>query len=1190
MRGGDAVTEARDVRRLRFALAEALAQAGTSRTAEALAELDRALTESGNAPSSARINFAAGQLLEITDPGSALERYVEGMDGEPQAIVRARALLLRPDLTASLPSLPSTVVDQAEAEARRNPSSDACLLAAGLLQHRGENERALDILRLAKDRGDAPQDEVLAQTAEILVDLDRIDEAWQLIEGRGLDVEARSLQLVQAKVHLLRGEFDNVLNDLERLEHGVADEPDLAVIKALSLLAQGRADDALDTLQPFDLPEALRARTAVYLARRDYRQAGQASWDLLRARAANVDALLLRAQIALEAVGSGEAEVGPADQGEPGAPFHRSDELDSARLLLGEVVKEADSLDLRSWWWRAQDVVRGSDGRYQFFRSELRLARGMTVTVDELDAVDLGTTTYLQDAALATRKAELFVVDEPARAAEAYTEAGDLFRDWIKDVERSFQCASRAYQLDPTLPHAINYAYGAINASYVDGVDITVAAERLQHGIAAVEPLVVGAALDDLRGLVRPIAVLNTRLTELSPEKVIDRSLRAAWLCVASLTLDSDDVYVSSALADRLTALDMYGAAMAFAHIAYDADSTDPYYLEALIAAVVNFSGTIEEAAPYLKRHAELSEAIEWRNSVELDCQLVAGNREAVSKGIERPLVSAAWAVNNAALGLALIQGIPETTTELSQALDTSAAGSPPDREATVGLACLLGRHEEAREQLAAAAASGNHTSWELDLMREKIEFAFDQGISNEDFLGRALALCVSPRSVRRLLNVHLPLLVAARERQKGPVPAVSADQRIVDARLQELERRREHWQTDVDQRDSLLSGLTRLWSALRVAGNISAVFDITRSLPRLDIDEMLSMVVEGISQAAVDRALADLPVQLVRSIADGTNTVDLKDLRLVLDGVVDQPLPRRLALALLDDHIGHGNLEPLTAALGDGQAEETVNEVVAAARSAKIDVEAWWRLDDRLATIQSTIEAVQDMIAGIRTSLLDMLCDLLGMNTPVSEDRSSYFSFIAGSDFIPDDTGPDWELFRDLIPAMRERIRRDTGFVMPGCTVRGDWRNPDSLWLTVYLGLMEAHRLPTHGFIQPAASAESHDLRDPLTGDPVVVERDDRPADSWTPLEFLMRHVERFARDHLAELVGPWHVRESAERVGEDVLELVTSSPAVFTNWLQLLRKAARAGTLQDADAAAHRIAEAVLGSEYSVHVRQPG
>jgi hypothetical protein len=324
-----------------------------------------------------------------------------------------------------------------------------------------------------------------------------------------------------------------------------------------------------------------------------------------------------------------------------------------------------------------------------------------------------------------------------------------------------------------------------------------------------------------------------------------------------------------------------------------------------------------------------------------------------------------------------------------------------------------------------------------------------------------------------------------------------------------------------------------------------------------------------------------------VKSIAGKTGALDRDGLRLVLDGVVDQPPPRRLAMALLDDRVADEKLELLAAEPGD-KIEQTVNELVQFARSAELDAEGWWMLDDRLAAIRTPADAVQDLIADTRTRLLGVLGALTGMNTTASVDRISYFSFKMGSDLVPSDTGPNWELFRELIPAMRERIRSDTGFSMPGCYVSRDRRSPDGLRLMIYLRLIEAHRLPTHGFIRPAAAGESHDLRDPMTGIPVVADDGaEVPAGSWTPLEFLMRYVERFAREHLAELVGPWHVRESAERFGGEALARVTSDPALFTKWLRLLRESARAADMREA--AVDRIAEEVLGPEYAAHARQP-
>ena len=160
-------------------------------------------------------------------------------------------------------------------------------------------------------------------------------------------------------------------------------------------------------------------------------------------------------------------------------------------------------------------------------------------------------------------------------------------------------------------------------------------------------------------------------------------------------------------------------------------------------------------------------------------------------------------------------------------------------------------------------------------------------------------------------------------------------DRRVADARLEELEPRRQQWQTELDQCDDLLSGLAQLWSALRLPGNISVVNEITRSLPRPAADKPLSSIIAGVGRAAQDKALVGFPARLVRSIAEGTDAIDRDGLRLALDDGFEQPLPRRLALALLDDRVENAKLEPLAAALGDGEVEQTVNELVEAARSA---------------------------------------------------------------------------------------------------------------------------------------------------------------------------------------------------------------------------------------------------------------
>jgi len=112
---------------------------------------------------------------------------------------------------------------------------------------------------------------------------------------------------------------------------------------------------------------------------------------------------------------------------------------------------------------------------------------------------------------------------------------------------------------------------------------------------------------------------------------------------------------------------------------------------------------------------------------------------------------------------------------------------------------------------------------------------------------------------------------------------------------------------------------------------------------------------------------------------------------------------------------------------------------------------------------------------------------------------------------------------------------------------------------------------------VRPARPSEHPDFVDPLTGQPVVVDTaaGGRSETHWTPLEFLVRHVESFVRAHIADLMDADDVTRYANLAGERITGHVFSDAAAYTRWLAALREAARDGELRDPIAAALLIAE---------------
>ena len=209
------------------------------------------------------------------------------------------------------------------------------------------------------------------------------------------------------------------------------------------------------------------------------------------------------------------------------------------------------------------------------------------------------------------------------------------------------------------------------------------------------------------------------------------------------------------------------------------------------------------------------------------------------------------------------------------------------------------------------------------------------------------------------------------------------------------------------------------------------------------------------------------------------------------------------------------------------------------------------------------------------------MLATIVGLDDQGYESTRSPFGLAIGTAFVPENTGPDWVLFSDLIPMMQASVLEDTGFTVPGCTVRADSRY-DTLRLLIYEAPLAALRLPTYGRFEPGGPDAP--VVDPLTGAPLGLALS--LAGGMTPLELLVRHVERFVRDHLPKLVNLSDVAQLDAAIGDDG-PAILGDARMAIECLDELRRLAQRGAFSDAPEVARRLrsgrdsisAEAYLG-----------
>ena len=201
-----------------------------------------------------------------------------------------------------------------------------------------------------------------------------------------------------------------------------------------------------------------------------------------------------------------------------------------------------------------------------------------------------------------------------------------------------------------------------------------------------------------------------------------------------------------------------------------------------------------------------------------------------------------------------------------------------------------------------------------------------------------------------------------------------------------------------------------------------------------------------GVTESLV-RALGDLAeIQLLSESPGASAGTFGRALALLPEGEQERVrllLERALAWELAGDHdAARRDIDTCADLIPAGEEAQTGSQLGTRIMSVLPDVDAYWRFDRALAEggRQLPCAALDEVRRGLG-GYLDARFGATG------RDPSEYagpplplpISLALGNALIPEDTGSDWELFRELLPAMRERLEAETGLLLPGVRVRSD-------------------------------------------------------------------------------------------------------------------------------------------------------
>ena len=260
--------------------------------------------------------------------------------------------------------------------------------------------------------------------------------------------------------------------------------------------------------------------------------------------------------------------------------------------------------------------------------------------------------------------------------------------------------------------------------------------------------------------------------------------------------------------------------------------------------------------------------------------------------------------------------------------------------------------------------------------------------------------------------------------------------------------------------------------------------------------------------------------------------------------------------------------------------------------RSLLRDPSHYWALDGFLESAgegPSTEEILRDNLAAMRRSFEGYLDEFYQLSAQSGESSPMIpvvtpVAVEIAKDLLPEDTGPEWSLFKTYIPQMRDRIERDLGVRTPGVRIRSDEGYlPTASYLImldevpIVLGSVQGDRrycpsppeaLRKLGIPGDAIVEASH----PLTGEPgswLGREHWDPTIKSGLelcgePLAFMVYHLEAVLRRNLADFLGVQEVENLLETWEHDkqepaLVQAALPEPASRLCFARVLRELAK-------------------------------
>lgn len=1114
------------VRSARFALAGALLSDDPPRTAEAVAQLTLAIDEPGGDPPAWRLAELAGAALQDADPAEALVHYLRSLRDRaaPDDVAHRvrewadtrRAGTLRPD-------------NRAVHRLLRDPTTEARrLLGARLLRELGSPAEALDVLRLI-DRDDA-RICVPAQEQEVwcLIELERFDEAARILGDRDrphqLDPEGRAY--LQAWLAYEQKDFAAALGHLERYD---GDSAEAEMMRNLALVGSGRASEVgWDDVETGDLTSAdiWMSRAVAALDVGDYERAQQAVSRAERDVPESLSVLLLRAQFYLE-----------GDRFAEGLP------------VLVQVERRARERKSPPFWLARQRLVRRS-ARMEYVVCEYEALAGR-LTVEQIREVDQLRTSYFQDGRLAELEAALHDsgtedwADALDRGARAYTNAGA--------AEEALTVAELVCGALPTPARAVTRGWAAYDryATADPGSPAEAALPRVDAAIAVVELMLDGAA-SNLTDAIRLITALRAiRIDRLERDTVREGVIAARW-ALANAVLAIDDVS-SQLTAEWLVRLSLEAPAAAV-QIAEYAGLLDPgaaSVTESRLLARLDLVGADDRTHELLDTLVEQYEQLpadgadtrrEWTVGMRLNLALLDGDAATTTALLGADVGENAWAIAARAFAAVAALGLDAAEPFVVDAQRRLEEMPKRPSQMLAYLAALAGDYDAALDHVTAARATGTLHETSVDDDEAVIRYLRDP---DRPPLVELLSERLETARTSADIQWWRGFLAGWIAETTGDPAGVTEEVRgLMAARLAWIEANPEPWPDTLTRCDALAGLLGTIWDAT-VLRDPARLLDAVDEQRVPELSGPLRTALEHVRSESWKRLGDWLLDRVVESLAAGRGPVELPFATVARRSGG----PGLLAAVLAGADPGGAPPEK------DDQAA-WVGALRAAAERHCADGAALWRIVDAVDAMPAPITAA--IGDALRVQLLDLLADLAGLNVDPEARQNYVLAMVLGDAFVPEDTGPDWVLFAQYVPDLRVRVERDIGYRLPGIRVRGDAFRPDVLEIEVIGSAVETHVLPVDGMI--ARAGRPGFGVDPLTGEPVehVPPGDPLPPGTeaaWTPLEFGMRHVERFVREHLAEIVSVPDVTELAERAGPVWMDRI-DDPTMFRGWLAELRR----------------------------------